>query len=411
MNVVTELVQAILKLKPKIIAIAECPLENGDWIHFEGFTCYAETHATKYGCAVYIKNEYVHMFVVERITPQYITLWIAGTEITFPYQRPQAKDFDPNNEWHQNSSSILIGDLNAKHTTWSAGPSNPAGNKLKTGLTQRNMEVRNPHVITHPHSGSHPTGSSLDLATSSYKINLGVTLLNIPSGDHLALSITSGIQWRECTDRPLRYDKANWDMIRAELLWLDNKQDDSTTVQRSLTEIVLRHTRRARFRAKAFRCDSLNQKKRAIRSLIKKRPQDPELPALKREYRKAIAQAKLKANTKALQEETDPECFRTIKARQTRHPIPALQKVDAGIAAEHPHIAPELQDALYGGEHRRASTRIRAKAGPLNTSILNAAIRQSPNGAAPVPDHITTRLIKKLCRLREDLFLRTMNKA
>ena len=98
MNVVTELTESSLKLKPKIIAIAECPLENGDWIHFEGFTCYAETQATKYGCAVYIKNEYVHMFVVERITPQYITLWTAGTEITFAYQRPQAKDFDPNNE-------------------------------------------------------------------------------------------------------------------------------------------------------------------------------------------------------------------------------------------------------------------------------------------------------------------------
>ena len=30
MNVVTELVESSLKLKPKIIAIPECPLENGD---------------------------------------------------------------------------------------------------------------------------------------------------------------------------------------------------------------------------------------------------------------------------------------------------------------------------------------------------------------------------------------------
>jgi len=57
MNVVTELAEYSLKLKPKIIAIAECSLENGDCIHFKGFTCYAETQATKYGCAVYIKNE------------------------------------------------------------------------------------------------------------------------------------------------------------------------------------------------------------------------------------------------------------------------------------------------------------------------------------------------------------------
>jgi len=65
MNFVTELAESSMKLKRKIIAIAECPLENGDGIHFAGFTCYAETQATKYGCAVYIKNEYVHMFVVE----------------------------------------------------------------------------------------------------------------------------------------------------------------------------------------------------------------------------------------------------------------------------------------------------------------------------------------------------------
>jgi len=139
-------------------------------------------------------------------------------------------------------------------------------------------------------------------------------------------------------DRSLRYDKANWDMIRAEILLLDNKQDDPTTVQQSLSEIVLRHTPRARFRAKAFWCDSLNTKKKAIQKLAKKRPKDPELPILRRGYRKAIAQAKLEANSKALQEERDPECFRTIKARQTRHPIPALQKTGGGIAAEHPHI-------------------------------------------------------------------------
>jgi len=116
MNVVTELIESSLKLKPKKIAIAECPLENGDWIQFESFICYAETQAPKYGCAVYIKNEYVHMFVVERITLQYITLWTAGTQLTLAYQRPQANGFDPDKEWHQNSSSILIAHLNAKHT-------------------------------------------------------------------------------------------------------------------------------------------------------------------------------------------------------------------------------------------------------------------------------------------------------
>ena len=157
----------------------------------------------------------------------------------------------------------------------------PRRQQTKEMVIQRNMEVRNPHAITDPPSSSHPTGTTLDLAISSINTNLGVALINIPCGDHLALSITSDIQWRECADRPLRYDKANWDMIRAELLLLDNKQDDPTTVQRCLTRIVLRHTPRARFRAKAFWCDSLNQKKKAIRSLIKKRPKIPDSSHLK----------------------------------------------------------------------------------------------------------------------------------
>ena len=126
---------------------------------------------------------------------------------------------------------------------------------------------------------------------------------------------------------------------------------------------------------------------------------------------KSIAQAKLEANSKALQEEMDPECFHTVKARQTRHPIPALKKTGRSIAAEYPHIAQEFQDSLYGGEQQRANTHIGAKAEPVDSGILNTTINQSLNGAAHGPDHITTRLIKEVYRLREDLFQRTTNCA
>jgi len=39
MNVVTELLKSSVKLKPKIISLAECPLENGDWMEIKGYTC------------------------------------------------------------------------------------------------------------------------------------------------------------------------------------------------------------------------------------------------------------------------------------------------------------------------------------------------------------------------------------
>jgi len=74
MNVVTELLKSSLKLKPKIISLAECPLENGDWMNLQGFTCYANTKAERWGCAVYVKDEFVNMFAVGRVSTQFISL-------------------------------------------------------------------------------------------------------------------------------------------------------------------------------------------------------------------------------------------------------------------------------------------------------------------------------------------------
>ena len=411
MNVVTELLELTKKLKPRIIAIAECPLENGDWLHLEGFTCYAETTPRKYGCAVYIKNEYVHMYVVERITSQYITLWTAGTEVTFAYQRPQAKNFDQDNKWHRNNQNIIIGDLNAKHPSWSAGQANVAGNYLYKWINERNLTINNPHTVTHPPTGSHPIGTTLDLVISNQELNLEVQHLTIPSGDHLALAVKTPIKWTSSSEQPLRYDKANWGMIRAELLLMDASDHDPTRVQRKLTDIVLKHTPRARHKAKAFWNQELDKNRSTLREMIKKDPLDPNIIIVRRAYRKSIARSKMEANGKALQEESDPQCFRSVRARQTRHPIPALLKADGHTAAEHQHIAQEFQDALYLGEHQRTKTEIRATAEPLNIGILNAAIKQSPNGASPGPDFITTRLIKEFCEVREDLFLATMSQA
>jgi len=77
--------------------------------------------AEKLGCTTYIKNEYVNMFVMERISTSYITLHTYGTEITIGYQRPTSKTWDTDNDWHKGTQNIVIGDLNAIHDSWSAG--------------------------------------------------------------------------------------------------------------------------------------------------------------------------------------------------------------------------------------------------------------------------------------------------
>jgi len=91
MNMVTELLKSSLKVKPKIISPVECPLENGDWMNLMGYTCYVNTKAERLECAVYVKDECVNMFGVGRVSTQFITLWTAGTKITYVYQRPSVE--------------------------------------------------------------------------------------------------------------------------------------------------------------------------------------------------------------------------------------------------------------------------------------------------------------------------------
>jgi len=74
MNIVTELLRVTMKLKLKMYALGEYPLENEDCICIDGFTCYTSTKAKRYGCAVYIRNEDVNIFAVDRITESFITV-------------------------------------------------------------------------------------------------------------------------------------------------------------------------------------------------------------------------------------------------------------------------------------------------------------------------------------------------
>ena len=150
MNMVTELLKSSRKLKPKIISLAECPLENGDWMEIKGDTCYANTTAKKLGCATYMKNEYVNMFEMEPVSTSYITLHTFGTEITIGYQRPASKTWDPDTDWHKGTQNIVIGDLNAIQNTWSKGGLKIQGRILRKWLDARpDLSVVNAHRVSY----------------------------------------------------------------------------------------------------------------------------------------------------------------------------------------------------------------------------------------------------------------------
>jgi len=217
----------------------------------KGFTWYADTKATKYGCAVYIRNEYVNMFVVRRITTQFITLWSAGTEITFGYQRPRSHNWDTKNEWNKADGNVVIGDLNAKHREWSAR-SNGEGLKVNRWIQSSNIEIRNRQVITMPTNRNSQGGTTIDLAISDQNTSCKTNTIDIVSAQHKALRIQIGIAWRKSQELALRYDKADWEKIKTELLFLGERTTDPQKVLRELTRIIHKHTPRARPNAKIF---------------------------------------------------------------------------------------------------------------------------------------------------------------
>jgi len=411
MNVVTELLKSSLKLKPKMISLAEYPLENGDWMNLKGFTCYANTKAERWGCAVYVRDEYVKMFAVGQVSTQHISLWTVDTEITFGYQRPSNESWDPNNEWHKGSDNIVIGDMNAKHRNWSNG-GNYYGLKMRRWMEERNMKVCNPFMITLPPYHKRGEGTTIDVVIAGNSRPCRVNTLDIATAEHRALKINTNLTWRKSTKDRLRYDKGDWGQIKAAITMLNPNITCPDLVQKSLTGILLQHTSRARNGAKAFWNRDLEKARLTIRAIQKHETGDPRILNLKRAYRKKIAKANIEANGRALQEETDPECFRSIRPMSTKQPIPSLVRKDGSIASEHPHIATELQEPLYGRQRQRPNSVINSTPDvSLTLEELDAALKASPSGALPGPDRIPTRMVKEFRRSNETLFLATMTRA
>jgi len=322
--VITKSLKSSLKLKPKIIGLAECPLENQDWMETKGYTYYANTTAEKLGCATYIKNEYVNMFVMERVSTSYVTLHTYGTEITIGYQRPTSKTRDPNNNWHKGTQNIIIGDLNTIHNSWSMGRLNTQGRILRRWLdTRPNLGVVNTHGVSYILPNPNHTSSTIELVIADASCGVRIKHRTIASTEHRALDIKTRLVSRSTSENPLRYDKADWGKIETEIHLL-RADENPSSLQEKLTNIILRHTPRASAKAKAFWNKDLTLIRKRLLKIVKNGTRSKELVEARRNFRKAIFEAKLTANEKALQEEIDPECFRSVKMKTTKHPIPAL---------------------------------------------------------------------------------------
>ena len=151
------------------------------------------------------------------------------------------------------------------------------------------------------------------------------------------------------------------------IMLLDENNHDPGHVQAELTRIILEHTPRAKTGAKAFWNKDL-QKMRQVLLTKRRNGKEEGTAQAKKAFRKAISEAKKEARGKALQEDTDPECFRSVKHRTTQHPIPALIRKDGTMAGEHETMGQELHQTLHGDNTSRPMTTIEATPKP-STSV------------------------------------------
>ncbi|PWW79254.1 hypothetical protein C7212DRAFT_340160 [Tuber magnatum] len=185
---------------------------------------------------------------------------------------------------------MVIGHLNASHATWSY-ERNIAGTKLQNSMEERGLKVRNPYMITYPPNRSNLIGEA-----------------------------------------PLIYDKANWGAIKTELLLLDEGNNDLRSIQSKFMAIVLKYTPRTRPNTKAFWNKKLEKNRKEVLDCLRRNTRSKEFRHLRNSYQQEIAKTKLESQGRALQEETDQECHRAIKLKQSKHLILTLHREDSSTA-------------------------------------------------------------------------------
>jgi len=165
-------------------------------------------------------------------------------------------------------------------------------------------------------------------------------------------------------------------------------------------------------KAKAFWNKDLANMRKIILWMVAERTGGKALTEARRNFMKAIAQAKVEVNERGWKEQTDPECFRTFKLMGTKHPIQALQRANNTMTAEHDTIAVEIQNSLYNREHPRGKPAAITPSDPdIDAGEIQMALHNTPNGAAPGPDSIHTRLLRLLGKTKKKLFSKVINQV
>jgi len=106
-------------------------------------------------------------------------------------------------------------------------------------MEERDLEVRNPFMVTLPPYRQRGKGTTIDVVIAGDSRTCKVDTLDIAAAEHRALRVRTNLTWRKSTEDRLRYDKADWGQIKAALMLMDPTATHPAQVQKTLTEILL----------------------------------------------------------------------------------------------------------------------------------------------------------------------------
>lgn len=216
----TELCLLLRQYDIHIVCLQETFLTNTSKIHFNGYTLHRndrDSHGG--GVAILVRNNIQHKVIsiantssIENISVE-VTVAHRKLVITSAYSSKQSPDFNEDLLLlsPQLTETLVIGDLNAKHTDWNCTKINNSGKKLHDFIDTTDYVIIASDTHTHyPHSGATPSTIDLALTNSTLPIDTFVALEDWLLSDHCPILCKLITAVPQLKTTKFNYLKANW---------------------------------------------------------------------------------------------------------------------------------------------------------------------------------------------------------
>ncbi|KAK2578341.1 hypothetical protein KPH14_002065, partial [Odynerus spinipes] len=212
----------INRLDIDILIVNDTRLNERIKIKIKNYTCVRKDNPTKPtgGVMVLIKNNIAYKEVPIDISVMWECIAIRlpnGIHFIGTYNSPSnsIKRNDLDKILATGSKTILVGDLNARHSSWNNSSDNSNGKVVYNYVVKNNCTILYPNEPTHyPTNGRAPSTIDIALIRNIKEIS-PVTVLHESNSDHNPIKFVLGGQYTSSTTQTrLDYCKADWKLFR-----------------------------------------------------------------------------------------------------------------------------------------------------------------------------------------------------